>query len=110
STRLGNGLGRSNERMWHCYNHVPRADPRGHQRKAQRVGAAVNRDGMLRLAEFRKCFFEAINHRTTNKISSADRLVENLRQFFFKLDVRSYKIKKRDAGYAHFVTSEACSI
>ena len=100
-------FGGGDEGMRNRHHDIARADARSHQGEAERIRAAVDGDRMLRVAEGGECLLEVFDHRATDKAGGADGLLEDRGQLGFEFNMRSNKIKKRNAGHAHFVTSEA---
>ena len=84
----------------------PGSNTGSHQGKAQRVGAAADGDRVLGVAEGGKRLLEILDHGTADEAGGPQSLLENFGQFLLQFNVRRNEIKKRNAGIAHFVTSE----
>src|ERR1017187_2137013 len=57
-----------------------------------------------------KCFFEILDHRATDEACGTQCLLENGGELLFEFNMWRDKIKKRNAGNAHLLTSVVCSI
>src|ERR1019366_6204724 len=107
---LRDGFGRRNERVRNRYHRVARFHAGGHQRETESVRTAVHCNCAFRVAERGKLFFEILDHGATDEARGAQCLLENGRELLFELNMWGDKIKKRNAGNAHLVTSVVCSI
>src|SRR5208282_4704869 len=109
-TRLRNRLGCCDKRVRDCHRHIARTDTGRHQGKAQRVGAAVDCGRVPCFAEGGERLLEVHYHRSSDEAGTTKDLLEYAGELLLELNVRGNQIKKRNAGNAHLVTSEVCSI
>ena len=93
-TGLGNRFGRRNKRVRHGNNDVSLLNTRRHEGKAQRIGAAVHADALLRVAKLRKLAFKFFEHRAANESCSVQRLLNDFEEFCSQLLMRGNQIKE----------------
>ncbi len=97
---LRDSFGGGDEGVGHGQNAIARLDAGRHQRETQSVGAAVDRDAMLGIAELGERLLEALNLRTADESRAAQRLARQYcYQFFLHLHMRSDQIQKRDIHF-----------
>ena len=101
-SRLRNRLGGGNKRVGHGHHHVARLHSAGHDREAQSIRSAVDRNRMGCIAEFCKGALEIFDHGTADKAGREQSAAKYGGQFFFKFHVRSYQVQKRNiTGCVH---------
>src|SRR5262249_17683526 len=105
---LGNGFGRCNESMRNRNHDFSGLDTSPHERKPQRVGAAVYTDTVFRVAKRGEFFLKLLNHRSANESGVAERFLRYRQKFRFEFLVWCNQIQKRYfcwIGHVYFFSS-----